>query len=315
MWLGLEQYNFSQLLASPKTVSGATGTLGIFLSNFYVGFFSQPPAVALGLLLLPILLFKKMWGGAKFSSQDISIFFIVSAILLYYLASVLTGVASIIRYQIILLPLFILLASYAYTLLLRLLTKVSSPLKESPLLLILLALLLGSGLVTLITTPFPGSYASSLLPKNEVLDVKDMGPGSYEAAIFLNTLPNAKNITIWTDKSGVCNFFVGRCLSSPGKKTLADPFIDYVVVSSTRQTRITNMTKNSVAQNPHLLPLPHFYLASLNNESVFSLAINDRPNHTVKIFPYHSPLREEAEKQRDSFDIYQDTSSLTEEEN
>jgi hypothetical protein len=314
VWQGFGHYNFSELLASPKTVSGATGALGIFLSNFYVGFFSETPAVALGLLLLPILLLKKLRGTQKISSPDSSVLFIVSAILLYYLASVLTGVASIIRYQIILVPFFILLSAYTYTLLIEHCTALSSSLR----LRILLVVLLGSGLTILIKTPFPGSYASSLLPKNEVLDVKDMGPGSYEAALFLNNLPDAQNLTIWTDKSGVCNFFVGRCLSSPGKKTLADPFIDYVVVSSTRQTRITNMTKNSVAQNPNLVPLPQFYLENKNSESIFTLAINGRPNHTVKIFPYHSPLRAVAEKQKDSFDIYQNAptekSSLSEEE-
>jgi hypothetical protein len=314
VWENFGHYNFGELLASPKTVSGATGALGIFLSNFYVGFFSQLPAVALGLLLLPVLLLKKLWGAQKISFRDSSALFIVSTILLYYLASVLTGVASIIRYQIILVPLFILLAAYAYTLLINQFTAFSTSLRVR----ILLVVLLGSGLVVLSKTPFPGSYASSLLPNNEVLDVKDMGPGSYEAALFLNSLPNAQNLTIWTDKSGVCNFFVGRCLSSPGKKSLADPFIDYVVVSSTRQTRVTNMTKNSVAQNQNLVPLPQFYLESKSNDSVFTLAINNRPNHTMKIFPYSSPLRAAAEKQGGSLGTYEEAatgkSSLSEEE-
>jgi 4-amino-4-deoxy-L-arabinose transferase-like glycosyltransferase len=282
-------WNFSELLSSPKTVSGKSGMLGIFFSNIYVLLFSVKPFVILGVALLFFALLRIL-HSKKYTSLFLATFLTMLSILLYYLGSVLNGVASIIRYQIILYPLFILLAAIGYAFFISLFPK-----KYSDWLLgMILLVLLGSGITTLRGTPFPGSYASSLLPKDEVLDVKDMGPGSYEAAQFLNALPNAVNLTVWTDKSGLCNFFVGRCLSSPGRVTIQDPFIDYVVVSSTRAKRITNMTKNAVVKYPDALPLPSFYTSKAPTEAVYTLHINDRTNHTVTIYPYVSPNRQKA---------------------
>ncbi len=288
VWLPLSHYEFSTLLSSPKTISGATGFIGILLSNFYVMFFSQHPLVLLGFFLCLTFLWIER-KQIQTSQPMLLALFLLFAILLYHLGSVLTGVASIVRYQIIVYPLVILVAGIGYLFLMHAIVATNKNL----ILKTLLALFIISGIWTLTKTPFPLSYASLLLPKEEVLDVKDMGAGSFEAATYLNNLPHAEKLTIWTDKSGVCVFFVGRCLSSPGKKTLADPLVDYVVLSSTRKERITNMTTNRVAENPNLIPLPSLYT---HNNAVYTLAINGRPNHFVKIFSYTSPLREQAEK-------------------
>ena len=191
----------------------------IFFSNIYVLLFSVAPLVVLGVALLFFAFLRKL-RSQKYNSLFLTAFLLALSILLYYLGSVLNGVASIIRYQIILYPFFILLAAIGYSFFISLFPKKYQPWFLGGTLLILLL----SGIATLRNTPFPGSYTSGLLPKGEVLDVKDMGPGSYEAAQFLNALPNAENLTVWTDKSGLCNFFVGRCLSSPGRVTIQDPF-------------------------------------------------------------------------------------------
>ena len=83
-------------------------------------------------------------------------------------------------------------------------------------------LLLTIGTATLALTPFPLSYASSLLPMTHHTDVKDMGAGSYEAAQYLNSLPDAEHMLIWTDKDGVCKFFVGRCKRGLNYQSLRD---------------------------------------------------------------------------------------------
>jgi 4-amino-4-deoxy-L-arabinose transferase-like glycosyltransferase len=180
-------WNFSELLSSPKTVSGKSGMLGIFFSNIYVLLFSVAPLVVLGVTLV-FFSFIRTLRSQKYNAPFLTTFLLALSILLYYLGSVLNGVASIIRYQIILYPLFILLAAIGYNFVISLFPKRY----QVWLLGITLAVIIGSGINTLRNTPFPGSYASVLLPKDEVLDVKDMGPGSYEAAQFLNALPNAE---------------------------------------------------------------------------------------------------------------------------
>jgi hypothetical protein len=57
-------------------------------------------------------------------------------------------------------------------------------------------------------------HQSWLLPKNYTL-VDSWGYGQYEAAQFLNSLEDAEELVIWSDRPGViCQFFVGKCLKS-----------------------------------------------------------------------------------------------------
>ena len=61
--------------------------------------------------------------------------------------------------------------------------------------------------------PFYFSYTSDLLPKQYIISGA-WGYGGYEAAQYLNGLPDAKNLTVWSDVYGVCEFFAGRCTHS-----------------------------------------------------------------------------------------------------
>lgn len=54
-------------------------------------------------------------------------------------------------------------------------------------------------------------YTSSLLPDRYIL-WHGWGYGGYEAAQYLNAKPDARNLVIWTDAHGVCEFFVGKCI-------------------------------------------------------------------------------------------------------
>jgi hypothetical protein len=56
-------------------------------------------------------------------------------------------------------------------------------------------------------------YTSDLLPKNYII-TGTWGYGGYEAAEYLNSQPDAKNMTIWADAYGVCEFFAGKCIRS-----------------------------------------------------------------------------------------------------
>jgi len=77
----------------------------------------------------------------------------------------------------------------------------------------------------LLISPFYFSYTSELLPKAYIINGA-WGYGGYEAAQYLNNLPNAKNKTLWVDVYGVCEFFVGKCIHKAKVNTEKYP-IDY----------------------------------------------------------------------------------------
>ena len=129
--------------------------------------------------------------------------------------------------------------------------------------------------------PFYFSYASSLLPEKYVLNFKDMGDGSYEAAQYLNSLSNPGGIEIWTDKRGVCMFFIGECNSGIGFENEDAVNFDYFVVSSGRESRTTTMTLNRYeGGNDKILRLDKLYD---EENPQWKLEIGGRPNNFVKV--------------------------------
>ncbi len=70
-------------------------------------------------------------------------------------------------------------------------------------------------------------YVNGFLPERYLLS-NPWGYGGYEAAQYLNQKPNARELIIWTDAHGICEFFVGRCIHKSKVKTKKYP-IDYIV--------------------------------------------------------------------------------------
>ncbi|NTW13569.1 MAG: glycosyltransferase family 39 protein [Candidatus Moranbacteria bacterium] len=61
--------------------------------------------------------------------------------------------------------------------------------------------------------PFHANFANALLPKDD-LTAHAWGYGGYEAVQYLNSLPDADHLTVWSDYYGVCEFFRGNCLTN-----------------------------------------------------------------------------------------------------
>ncbi len=114
----------------------------------------------------------------------------------------------------------------------------------------------------LMITPFYFSYTNNLLPKNYIISGA-WGYGGYEAAQYMNNLPNAKNLTLWVDVYGVCEFFVGKCIHKAKVDTQKYP-IDYYFQS----------LQSTIAIN-----FPH----SMEKNSVWRLEIDGREKSFLKI--------------------------------
>ncbi len=96
----------------------------------------------------------------------------------------------------------------------------------SPIILSLALLVLGAISLSL-AYPHYFIYANKLLPKRYLL-FHSWGYGGYEAAQYLNAKPDAKNITLWTDSYGTCEFFIGNCIKKQKVDTEKYP-IDYIL--------------------------------------------------------------------------------------
>ncbi|MFZ1627025.1 MAG: glycosyltransferase family 39 protein [Candidatus Moraniibacteriota bacterium] len=277
-WLSMAWYDFMNLLSSPKTVSGRTDILGIFLTNFYPLLFGLMPIILLGIFAGAAWILRK-----DFFHDDRArlAFYLILFILLYYVGATGNGVAMIVRYQIILFP----IASILGVLGLLVLLDRFTALKKEHAFFALFAVLTVTGISTIITTPFPLSYASTILSAQYHTDVKDMGPGSYEAAAWLNSQPDSRNLTIWTDKDGVCKFFVGTCRRGFGSydERRAEG-LDYIVVSSGRESRTSKMIIGQVNSGvDSVIRYDQYYR---RESPAYELQINNRTNQFVKIYPY-----------------------------
>jgi len=268
---GMGWVNFETILASPKSsIINPENIAGAFLANFYPLIFGiHPLAFLLMLAALLGLFFKKLPG-----ENDIWIASLALFIFFYYVACFFSNLGATVRYQIIIYPLAFILSSLGLNLLLKNFGE-----KTKFIFFGITAVFLLFSLNNI--KPFYFSYASEFLPKNYVLNLKDMGDGSYEAAGYLNALPDAKNLTIWTDKRGVCYFFQGGCLDTfELNKGIR---IDYFVVSASRQSRTVRHIPYKGRHNDFEIEVDKIY--ELDNYD-YRLNIGGRPNNFIKIFSY-----------------------------
>jgi hypothetical protein len=121
------------------------------------------------------------------------------------------------------------------------------------------------------------AYASEILPKNFIVNLKGMGEGSIEAADYLNSLPNARNMTIWSDKGAVCERFSGKCFIDFKKETFEENKIDYFIVSTDRKSRSLKMSGS-------LKKIMNFEKIYIGENPAFEVIIGNNPKNFVKIF-------------------------------
>lgn len=266
--------NFENILASPKsTVLNPESILGVFLANFYPLIFGIHPLILALVMAVLITFFTKKFNQENETSNK-SIFYILLFVFIYYLASFVSKVGATVRYQIIIYPLIFIVAAYGLDLIFA---RSKKWIQISSLAISCLLLLISMENIR----PFYFSYASEILPQKYVLNLKDMGDGSYEAAQYLNNLPNVKDLTIWTDKRGVCYFFKGGCYDTFEMNEGMD--IDYFVLSAGRESRTARHIPYKGRHNTYEIQVDKIYD---NDNYDFRIDIGGRPNNYIKIFSY-----------------------------
>lgn len=275
-WLGMKWFDFEEILASPKSSKTIEGLSGLMLSDFYSLIFGIHP---FALVFIIFLLAGIILGYKKTKQYEIWPVYIIICIFLYYLAYVFNQVGATVRYQIIIYPLAFILASLGFRSALSFL-RCKGKLCFLSLAILFLILVFSLNKIK----PFYFSYASVLLPQDNILNLKDMGDGSYEAAQYLNSLKDAEKLIVWTDKKGVCSFFVGKCFGDYKLKYYAK--IDYFVVSAGRESKAQRQRDIS-AKNSLGIVLEDLYKSD-NYE--YKLEIGGRPSNYLKVFSYEKLL-------------------------
>lgn len=251
--LGMPWIDFNSIMESPKRASpiSGIGPILFYISQFYPLLFGIS-TLALAFMLIPPLLSVR---SRSLSSQtNITLLAIVLFIFLFYLGATISEISATVRYQIALYPLAFILSGMGA----HLFYKRFFPKRKRVEFIVLFAFILLFSVWSLwMAKPHYFSFASILLPHTYILNVKDMGDGSYEAAQYLNALPEATSLVVWSDKSGVCDFFVGVCLSGNDyRRYMEEGWTDrfkYYIVSSGRENRTTDFVLRRLSYNPDYL--------------------------------------------------------------
>jgi len=194
----------------------------------------------------------------------------------YYAAIISTGLLATVRYSTVVYPLLFFLAALG-------IIEISKVLKNYTFAnhFITFFLVCCLSLSLWLTKPFYFDYTNSLLPEKYLI-TGSWGEGGYEAAEYLNSLPNAKNLTVWADYNGLCEFFIGKCLEI--YKIDPDmPKIDYYVL--TRRGGIRLNPDHIRWLNPKNVDAAKYYK---KDNPVWRLNINGRPGNFIKIFKSES---------------------------
>lgn len=265
--------NFEEGLSSPKSSFERVGPLGLFLSNFYPLVFGVSPIITIFILMFS---FKNIFRSNLENHINRIIIYLFIFILLYYAGATVSQVASIIRYQVMLYPIFLIAGTLSIFTIIK---QYEEKFAYSIVFASLLAIVLITNTFALISIkPFFEDYASLLLPKKYYINFKDMGSGSYEAAQYLNSLPDPEGLRVWTDKQGVCSFFKGICSGTFSSQSLNTIDFNYFVVSSGRENRTIRINASKTIRGKTFDNIYH------NEKDVaYRLELGGRPNNYVKI--------------------------------
>lgn len=252
--------------------------------------------------MAPIKLFKEIATEIyplPFSIAPIAIFFILflwirilqgrnhrlqSEILILTLLPLILAVGGLIsgvllnpRYMIIVYPLALFLASLGAIEFIELFATYAKISRRNIIIIVSFFILTLNIYAIISIKPFYFNYMSFLLPKDQLI-TDSWGYGSYEAAQYINSLPNAEDVVIWADRSAICQFIKGKCIRDY-KIDILKTKPDYLVF-----TRRGSIRHQFLWKRPELAKKSSFdYYDEKQTPSIWSLAINGRGSNFIRI--------------------------------
>ena len=196
------------------------------------------------------------------------------------------------RYAIMLVPLFALLASIGLDTIFTILThrdalrpvyRKGSCVYTTLFYTFLTILFFIQGISIYLSAPYYFNYQSICLPKKFIL-TDSWSYGIFEATQYLNSLPNAKDLTIWSDRKAVCYYFVGNCIMRRKIDTTKN-LPDYFIV-----TRRGVLRHHFKWLDPLSAPysVDTVYSKEILDNPIWQLNILNRSNNYIKIIDAHN---------------------------
>jgi 4-amino-4-deoxy-L-arabinose transferase-like glycosyltransferase len=280
VYSGMRLFNFESMFNFPdESVARIYAIFGqfeaILLSSFYPLIFGMTPLAAAFFLSALIISLKKSPENEKFF-----IFYFLFFILIYYLGSAVSQVPPTVRYQIVLYPFASIISAVGLVQILDF-SAIKRAKSEAHFYFLLATVFIISLISLKAIRPHYLAYASDLLPHQYVLNLRDMGEGSWEIAQYLNDLPQARNLIVWSDKGAVCETFVGRCADSMKQHVLDNLDFDYFVVTAGRESKSKFLSdlKGSVFNGS----LESKDLYNPKNIYEYRINIDDREDNYLKV--------------------------------
>ncbi len=252
-------------ISDARYVTDIPNFLEVFLLEWNPLIFSLTPITLVGLAGFFIASFKKNAVKHSFLTNSLLLFTALFTVLLIF-----SNVLATPRYSILLYPIFSLLAGLGTW---HITENISLPYRR---LVATMIIFFGSYMSLITIKPFYFNYTNILLPKSALIN-DAWGYGGYEAAAYLNSLPDAERLTIWADYYGVCEFFIGKCLTAyTFDREKVQP--EYYVL--TRRGQIRYMARYLRWEEKSGL-IAYKYYATENPD--WQLFIDNRPKNFIKV--------------------------------
>ncbi|OGI26121.1 MAG: hypothetical protein A3J76_01180 [Candidatus Moranbacteria bacterium RBG_13_45_13] len=278
VWAHLSIFDLQKIIASPKGI-GEGNILqkysGALSADLYSLMFSVSPLILIFILFTAAKILRKK----EFERDSIIVIYIIIFIFIFYLGAAVNKVITTVRYQIMAYPLIFVVAAIGVSQFMEI-KKVKKYVPLPTVYVVSVMVLLAS---LFMVRPHFLAYASEILPKNFIVNLKGMGEGSIEAANYLNGLPNARELTIWSDKGGVCEAFVGKCLIDFDRKKFRGTEFDYFVISTDRRSRSLKRTK-------FMRNVINFEDVYASKDYIYEIIIANNPRDFVRVFKASSVL-------------------------
>lgn len=269
-----KEFNFKPLL--DRKEESFFDTVQLFLMEAYPFIFSISPL----LLLLSIFITIQAWRK-KISPENYSVLFSIAIfVIIYFVSTLLAHIVTNARYSIILYPFISIFGAIVIIELFK-----SFKLDKRKNIPIVSAVILLLGIIQFWQIrPFYFSYTNFLLPQKYTVH-DSWGHGSYEAAEYLNALPEAEKLIIWSNSDTVCRFFKGQCLRSRKiNLNLVKP--DYFVISKRGALKERNhfeFTADSEYEKNS-----EYYFKNLDNNYIWQILVDNRPENFIKIVKFEN---------------------------
>jgi len=236
--------------------------------------FSLTPIILLFIIATLILIFFKKIPPKYYPL----IIFCSITPLLFFVGGLLTETFVNTRYAIILQPLFAILASISLSSII--------PSRKYFFASILIIIFCIQSLSIYFSAPYYFNYQSIFLPQKFVL-TDSWSYGIFETTQYLNALPDAQNLTIWSDRKAACYYFDGTCVMRR-KLDGVNQLPDYFIVTRRGVLRhhfkwqdtdnapfpIETIYNQSVLQNPHwqynILNRPQNYIKIIKTQDILN---------------------------------------------